>query len=217
MTAPRDTTASRREAAVIVLNYRTPGLVVDCLASLEGQVAPARHEVVVVDNCSPDDSADRVETAIRERGWSPWARVVRSRVNGGFAAGNNVGIRATNAAIRILLNSDTIVRPGALAAMLDAMRDRPDLGLLGPRLEWSDAEPQISTFRFRTPLTELIAAGRLGWLGRRLPRHVVARELDAPADDLDWASFACIAVRAEVVERVGLLDETYFMYLDAAS
>lgn len=207
-------TPNQPEAAVVVLNYRTPDLVVDCLRSLATQVDPARHEVIVVDNASPDDSADRVEHAISTEGWSPWARVVRSPINGGFAAGNNVGIKATQAGIVILLNSDTIVRAGALSGILDAMAARPALGLLGPQLEWPDGTPQISTFRFRTPLTELIATGRLGFLGRLFPGHVVARELDRPANDLDWVSFACVAIRRDVFDRVGLLDETYFMYFE---
>lgn len=205
------------DAAVIVLNYRTPDLVVDCLRSLSAQIDPGRHEVVVVDNNSPDDSGDRIEAAIREHDWSAWARLVRSPVNGGFAAGNNVGIKATDARVRVLLNSDTIVRDGAMASLLAATRGEQAPGLVGPRLEWPDGEHQISTFRFRTPLTELISAGRvgrLGWLGRRLQGHVVANETHEARDDLDWTSFACVAIRDEVTRSVGLLDETYFMYFE---
>ncbi len=200
------------EAAVIVLNYRTPALVIDCLRSLQGQAVPERHDVVVVDNCSPDDSADVIDAAIGSNGWRSWARVVRSDVNGGFAAGNNVGIRATDAEVRVLLNSDTIVRDGALRSLIDAAGD--GAGLVGPRLEWPDGERQISTFRFRTPLTELISAGRLGWLGRRLVGHVVAREVHRACDDLDWTSFACVAIRDDVTRSIGLLDERYFMYFE---
>lgn len=205
---------NRRRLGVIVLNYRTPDLVADCLASLEDQLIPGIDEAVVVDNCSPDDSGDRIARAIAERGWSSWARLVRSPVNGGFAAGNNVGLHASDADVYLLLNSDTVVRPGAVATLLDELAARPGVALLGPRLEWPDAKPQVSTFRFRTPLTELIAASRSGWLGDLFLRHVVARELDTPADDLDWVSFACVAIRRDAVERVGDLDERYFMYFE---
>lgn len=214
MSVATDNTAPRPEASVIVLNYRTPALVVDCLRSLSSEVEPGRHEVVVVDNASPDNSAAAIERAISDEGWGAWARVVRSPVNGGFAAGNNVGVRATTGAIRVLINSDTIVRPGALRTLLDAFGADDSLGLVGPRLEWPDGERQVSTFRFRTPLTELIAASRSGWLGDVFLRHVSARELEGRADDLDWVSFACVAVRATVFERVGALDETYFMYFE---
>ncbi len=205
---------ARKRLSVIVLNYRTPSLVSDCLATLESEIDPAQDEVVVVDNASPDDSADRIAQTINEHGWSAWVRLVRSPVNGGFAAGNNVGIRNTDATVRILLNSDTLIRPGAISTILHRLETDPDTALLGPRLEWPDNEPQISIFRFRTPLTELIAAGRLGWLGRRFPRHVVAVELHDKNTRPDWASFACIAIRDEVFRRVGLLDEHYFMYFE---
>lgn len=210
---PVDDPCPTLEVAVVVLNYRTPALVADCLESLREQSEPGRREVFVVDNASPDDSAERIETMIRERAWGSWVRLVRSPVNGGFAAGNNVGLRAADASVYVLLNSDTIVRPGAVDTLAQALGAH-DLGLVGPRLEWPDGRWQCSTFRFRTPLTELIAVGRLGWLGRRLPRHVVAVETETRRDDLDWASFACIALRREVVDRLGPLDETYFMYFE---
>lgn len=210
--------ATRTEAcdvALIVLNYRTPRLVVDCLGSLDGQVDPGRHDVVVVDNCSGDGSGEQIRRAIAERGWQGWARVIESPLNGGFAAGNNVGIWETRSNWCVLLNSDTLVRPGALEELLNAAdRSGPEIGLIGPRLEWLDGEVQVSTFRFRTPLTELIASSRSGWLGRRFLGHVVAKPVDRACADLDWVSFACVAIRREVIERVGLLDDRYFMYFE---
>lgn len=202
------------EASIIVLNYRTPDLVVGCLASLTDEIDPDRHEVVVVDNASPDGSAAKIEAAIEQRGWTRWARVVRSPVNGGFAAGNNVGVRATTGAIRVLLNSDTVVRPGAMRTLIGALGDPDGPSMVGPRLEWPDGTGQVSTFRFRTPLTEMIATSRSGLLGDLFLRHVSARELESRADDLDWVSFACVAIRGEVFDRVGDLDETYFMYFE---
>lgn len=197
---------------VVVLNYRTPDLVEDCLRSLDGQLVPGERELVVVDNASGDDSADRIEAAIERHGWSAWARVVRSPVNDGFAAGNNIGVRSCNADIYVLLNSDTVVREGALDLLAAAVCG--SAAIAGPRLEWPTGERQVSTFRFRTPLTELISSGRLGSLGRLFQGHVVARELDDAASDLDWVSFACVAIRGEVFERIGGLDERYFMYFE---
>lgn len=202
------------ELGVVVLNYRTPGMVVDCLASLEGQINAPSQRVVVVDNHSGDDSADQIEAAIEQRGWGSWARVVRSPVNAGFAAGNNVGIKGIDAQVYLLINSDTIVREGAIEQLLATLKEHPEVHMLGPRLEWPDGTHQISTFRYRTPVTELVSASKLGSFGRRLERHVVARELDEWASGLDWVSFACVAIRREVIDRIGLLDEEYFMYFE---
>lgn len=200
--------------AVIVLNYKTPALVEDCLRSLDGQIDSQSQEVVVVDNCSGDDSADLIEKAIQSNGWASWTRVVRSPVNGGFAAGNNVGIKASDAQVYLLLNSDTIVRDGAIDTLMMTLDKHDELGMLGPQLEWPDGSPQISTFRNRTPITEMLYSSRLGILGRLFPKHVVARELDTFANDLNWASFACMAIRRNVIDEVGYLDERYFMYFE---
>jgi len=199
---------------VVVLNYKTPELVLDCLRSLDGQIEPGVHEVVVVDNCSRDDSADQIQAGIVDNGWSDWARVVRSPVNGGFAAGNNVGIKASDAQVYLLLNSDTIVRDGTIERLTATLEEHPEISMLAPQLEWPDGTHQISTFRYRTPITDLLYASRLGVLGRLFPKHVVARELHEFTTGLDWASFACIAIRREVFDKVGGLDEDYFMYFE---
>ncbi len=199
--------------AIIVLNYRTPEMVIDCLESLRDQVQP-NCQVVVVDNCSGDDSADIIENAIDEHGWGAWVRMERSPVNGGFAAGNNVGIRSIDAEIYLLLNSDTIVRAGAIETLLETLETHPDVHMLGPQLEWMDGKHQVSTFRYRTPMTELLYASSLGVFAKVFPSHVVARELHEWTKGIDWASFACIAIRKEVFDKVGLLDEGYFMYFE---
>jgi N-acetylglucosaminyl-diphospho-decaprenol L-rhamnosyltransferase len=205
---------TRAELAIVVLNYRTPEMVVDCLVSLEGQIQAPKQRVVVVDNCSGDDSADQIEQIISERGWGDWAMVERSPVNGGFAAGNNVGIQAIDAELYVLLNSDTVVRDGAIRIIVEALDAHPEIQMLGPRLEWPDGEHQISTFRYRTPLTELLYASDLGMFSKLFPGHIVARELHEWTVGIHWASFACIAIRREVFDSVGMLDEGYFMYYE---
>jgi N-acetylglucosaminyl-diphospho-decaprenol L-rhamnosyltransferase len=206
--------STQLKLAVVVLNYKTPALVVDCLRSLEGQISAGHQEVVVVDNCSGDDSADEIQIAIDSNKWANWVRLVRSPVNGGFAAGNNVGIKASDAEVYLLLNSDTIVRDGAISSLMQVLSENEDIHMLSPQLEWEDGEYQISTFRYRTPITELLYASRLGIFGRAFPKHVVARELHEFTKGLDWTSFACIAIRREVFESIGLLDEGYFMYFE---
>jgi N-acetylglucosaminyl-diphospho-decaprenol L-rhamnosyltransferase len=205
--------ADAHQLAIIILNYRTPGMVIDCLESLRDQMV-TEYRVVVVDNCSGDGSADVIDAAIIDHGWGSWARVERSSVNGGFAAGNNVGIRSIDAEVYLLLNSDTIVRDGAIDILMSTLETHQDVHMLGPQLEWMDGKHQVSSFRYRTPITELLYASSLGLLAKMFPRHVVARDLHAWTKGLDWASFACIAIRRDVFDRIGLLDEGYFMYFE---
>jgi GT2 family glycosyltransferase len=203
------------DLAVILLNYRRADLVEDCLASLAPEcAAESGIGVVVVDNASGDGSAQRIGDAIRRRGWGGWARLLESPVNGGFSAGNNLGIAAVQAEHYLLLNSDTLVRPGALATLLASMRAQPDVGLLGPRLEGLDGTPQESCFRFHSPWSELMAAAATGPVSRLLRRHQIAQPAADAPHDTPWISFACVMIRAAALREIGPLDEGYFMYFE---
>lgn len=93
---PKENAPTLKTVAIIILNYKTPDLVVDCLQSLEKQIAPG-IEVVVVDSASNDGSVEEFEAQIEANRWGTWVRVLCSPVNGGFAAGNDLGIRAIDA------------------------------------------------------------------------------------------------------------------------
>lgn len=202
------------QLAVIILNYKTPKLVIDCLHSLEMQIDGDNQTVVIVDNNSEDSSVEQIEEAIATHHWQSWARVVASPVNGGFSAGNNVGIRAVEANAYLLLNSDTIVRPGAISALLSALEMYPDAGLISPRLEWPDETPQISCFRYHNPISEFIDAAATGPITSLLqPFNVPIPVADQPFEP-QWTSFACVLIRREVINQIGLMDEGYFMYYD---
>jgi GT2 family glycosyltransferase/serine acetyltransferase len=201
------------ELSIIVLNYRTADLSIDCLATLEPEMAEG-VSVLVVDNASGDGSAERIEAHISDRGWSNWARVLQSPVNGGFAAGNNLGIRSVDAAAYVLLNSDTLVRPGAVAALREAMRQNPDAGIIGAQCVGRDGHVQDSYFRFPGPLSELIRVARTGPVTRAMARYDVVLPGRAEPSELDWVGFACVLIRREVLETVGPLDEGYFMYYE---
>lgn len=201
---------------VVILNYRTPDLVLDALRSLEGQISVPEGLVVVVDNDSQDGSDARIEAGIAEAGFGDWARLLRSGRNGGFSAGNNVGMRAVEAEYYMLLNSDTIVRPGAVEQLLKDMDAEPEVGLGSPRLEWPDGTPQESCFRDPDALTEFLNAVSTGPINRLLANHEVYMPVQEVPIDVDWTSFACVVIRREVIERIGLMDEGYFMYFEDA-
>jgi GT2 family glycosyltransferase len=200
--------------AIVILNYRTPQLVVDCLASLDGQVEVGTDLVVVVDNASGDGSVETIQEAIATHQWESWVQLVPSPINGGFSAGNNVGMKAADAEAYLLLNSDTIVRPGAIASLLKAMATHPEAGLISPRLEWPDATPQISCFRYHSPVSEIIDAAATGPVTRVLRHYDVPIPVSDVPFEPQWTSFACVLIRQDVIRQVGLMDEGYFMYFD---
>jgi N-acetylglucosaminyl-diphospho-decaprenol L-rhamnosyltransferase len=198
--------------AAVVLNYRTPGLVLDCVDSLLPQLHPD-DRVLVVDNASGDDSAERIARGLAERG-SPAVGLLESDRNDGFSAGLNLGLRALEARAYLLLNSDTVLRPGALDALWEALRSDPRVGIASPRLEWPDATAQQSCFRFHTPLSELIAGSATGPIRSVLDRWDVPLPVAEAPLEPDWTSFAAVLVRSELLRDVGLLDEGFFMYYE---
>lgn len=199
---------------IVIVNYRTPGLVLDLLDSLEGQIEAGLDEIAVVDNASGDGSAERLERAIAARGMTRFCRVLRADRNGGFSAGANIGIRSADANFYLLMSSDTLVRKGAVLELLTQMQAHPGVGIAGPRLEWPDGSPQVSCYRDHTPVSELLSAAKSSTLDMLL--HNFQTALPVPEDDCEvpWVSFACALIRREVIEKVGLLDEGYFMYFE---
>ena len=205
---------------VVIVNYRTAGLTIDCLHSLVNEVRSLPGtRVVVADNASGDESVERIGAAIETEGWGNWASLMPLDRNGGFAFGNNAVIRpvieSTNPPPYVLLlNPDTIVRPGALQALVNFMNEHPNVGIAGSRLEDPDGTPQRSAFRFHTVLSELDSGLSLGVVSKLLSRWVVAPPVSDETCQTDWVAGASMIVRRDVFEAAGLMDEDYFMYYE---
>ena len=209
----RADTPSDVRVAVVVLNYRTPALTVDCARSVLAEIDPRQDRIVLVDNASGDGSADKIRAGLAGVGGDV-LRVVESGANGGFAAGNNVGIASVGARAYLLLNSDTWLRQGALERLWQVLASDARIGLVTPRLEWPDGQPQISCFRFHTPVSELIAGAATGPVRALLDRWDVPLPVQDGPSEPDWSSFAAVLIRGEVIRTVGLLDSAFFMYFE---
>ncbi|MGY3545282.1 glycosyltransferase family 2 protein [Bradyrhizobium sp. USDA 4469] len=205
---------------IVIVNFRVAGLTVDCLRSLRDEVAGLTGtHVAVCENGSGGDDALRIGQAIEANGWGSWCSLLASRTNLGFCGGNNVLIRpALEAAAPpdylLLLNPDTVVRPGAIKALTDFMVGHPEVGIAGSRLEDPDGTPQRSAFRFQSALSEFEGALRLGLVSRLLRRWTVAPPVVDTPVPTDWVAGASMMVRRQVFSDIGLLDEGYFTYFD---
>ena len=207
---------------VVIVNYRTAGLTIDCLRSLENEVratAAGSVRVVVTDNGSGDDSVPCLRAAAAERGWDTWVTIEPLEQNKGFACGNNAAIRPALNSSRPpeyiwLLNPDTVVRPGALQTLIAFLNKHPEVGIAGSRLVDAEGTPEWSAFRFHSVWSELENGAQLGLLSKLLSRWVLSPPAPLEASPCDWASGACLLIRRQVFENVGLLDENYFMYFE---
>lgn len=205
---------------VVIVNYGTPRRTIDCLESLWDQIARRPGDRVdVVDNASPDHSVAELRAAIQARGWSSRISLLALRRNGGFAFGNNAAIRLSLARGEdvdyvLLLNPDTVVRPGMIGTLVDFMAANPRVGIAGSRLEDLQGIPQCSAYRAPSALGELAGGARLGILSRLLRNHVVPIPVKEEPHECDWVSGAAMIVRREVFDAIGLLDDRFFLYYE---
>jgi GT2 family glycosyltransferase len=202
---------------VSIINFRTRDLTLACIRSALDDIARldgATAEVVVVDNRSDDGSAQAIEDWIAAQSPPVPVRLIRSPVNSGFSGGHNQAIAAQRAAFYLLMNSDGLLRPGALGTLLAAARATPAAGLFAPRIEHEDGEVQTSCFGFPNPASELIRAAATAPVTRLLSRFDVPLPLPPAPDRIGWASFACILLSGKMIDALGPLDEGYFLYFE---
>ena len=195
--------------SIVIVTYNSIEHIHACLEALARHPPRVDHDVVVVDNASPDGTA----AAVRQ-GW-PAIRVIDAGANVGFARGSNIGIRQTAGALVLLLNPDATVRPGAIDAMVALLEAAPDAAVVGPRLVDAQGRPELSFGAMIGPVAELRQKALVRGRERGLPfvRGYVDRLTRRPRE-VDWVSGACLMVRRADAEAVGLLDERYFIYAE---
>ncbi len=204
----------RVQLAAVVINYKTPDLVMQCLSSLLSQLDSVTFRVVVVDNCSHDGCVPAIANWIAAHDGKNIVRLIESETNVGFSGGNNLGIRSVDADYYLLLNSDTIVRPEAIAKLLATAESNRQAGIISPRLEWPDGTPQVSCFRYLSPMSEFIGAAHTGPITAILKRFDIPLPLSDTIVKPHWTSFACVLLRREMLDKIGLMDDGFFMYFE---
>jgi GT2 family glycosyltransferase len=191
---------------VVIVSYNTRDDLAACLASLVAHPPTGLDTVFVVDNASTDGSPAVVADRF------PRARLLPLDRNAGFGAANNVALRRSQSDLVLLLNSDTIVRPGAIDTLAERLTATGAVAA-GPRLVDDAGRPEVSFGPMLTPLAELgqrvrvrLAARRSAW-ARRYVDRLTGRERY-----VDWVSGACLLARRDAVADAGYFDERYFLY-----
>lgn len=198
----------------MIVNYRTAALTVDCLRSIaESKVNHACVQVAVVDNASGDGSTETIRQAIQNAGWD-WVTLIQAERNGGFAYGNNLGIREVlncpdSPQYVMLLNPDTLVLQDTISELIKFLEAKPHVGIAGSQEQNGNGVVQLAAHRMPSPMGEFERAFRFGPLTRlfRSPPREVAHQCG-------WISGAVMMIRREVFEQIGLLDEGFFLYYE---
>jgi N-acetylglucosaminyl-diphospho-decaprenol L-rhamnosyltransferase len=203
--------------AVSIINYKTVDLTLSCVQSVMADRASPdapETEIIVVDNLSNDGSVETLRAWIAQNAPNGGVTLVESNSNSGFSGGHNQGIQAAKADAYLVLNSDAVIRPGFLAAMARAAAETPAAGMFGPRIEHENGEQAVSCFRAHNIASEVIRGAIFGPVTRLLSRFDVPLQMPPKPDQIAWASFACILIRADVIAQIGPMDEGYFLYFE---
>jgi GT2 family glycosyltransferase len=195
--------------SIVIVSYNARAHLENCLASIAAAPPSIPHDIVVVDNASADDSVAAVRS-----GW-PGVQLIAQDSNTGFAAANNVGIRATRGELILLLNNDTLVPPGAIDRLCGRLRDVSEAAVAGPRLVDANGRPELSFGPMISPWAELRQKLLMAAYERDVPP--VARWVERATRRerlVDWVSGASLLVWRRDAEAAGLLDERYFLYTE---
>lgn len=189
------------------MSYNTFELTRQAVASVLDAANGLSHEVIVVDNDSPDGSAQRLQEVFDGE---KRVEIIANDANLGFATANNIGARRARGEVLYFLNSDTVSQAGSAKALVDFVWSHNDAGAVGPRVLNPDGSDQVSTSRFTSPL--------------RLLRHylpvttlILGRDrrqdfIPAETSKVDVVKGCALAVARERFDKVGGWDESYFMY-----
>lgn len=202
---------------VAIVSYNTCVLLRACLQSLRRCTLPLA--IAVVDNGSRDESLEMIRNEF------PEVLLIDPGENLGFAKGTNLGMQrliAVTPAMQymLMLNPDTVVHDGAIEGLVSFLVAHPRVAVVSPQLRNVDGSLQRAAFRFPTPLMTFfdvfppgeVTPGRFydSWWHGRYPQEVVG---DAPFA-IDHPLGACMLTRVEVLNSIGMLDESYFMYVE---
>jgi N-acetylglucosaminyl-diphospho-decaprenol L-rhamnosyltransferase len=201
--------------AVAIVNYNTREHLRACLSTV---LSEAPSEIIVVDNASSDHSVEMVATDY------PNVVLQANKTNLGYGAAANQAVACCKAKYVLLLNADTLLRPGALLALKQYLEQHPRAAIVGPRLEDPDGTVQASCYPFPTPLHTFLENSTVTiFLGRKIRRYVPAlRNLylrtwpHTHPRIVPWVKGAVLAVRRQAFEAVGGFDESFFMYFEDA-
>jgi len=199
------------DLSIVILNYKTKNLVKQCIKGIKMQNLPMEHETIVVDNASGDDVGDMLLEKF------PDIKFIQSEENQGYAAGNNLGIKQAQGRYILILNPDVAVWENSIERLHKFMEENRDVAVAGPKLINPDKTRQYSCYRFPrflTPIYRRTPLGKLSFAKKDLENYLMKDFDHGSNKEVDWLLGACWLVRKEAIDKVGLMDERFFLYFE---
>jgi len=198
------------DVSLCIVSYKARDFVRDCLASVSKNTRKSTLEIILVDNNSQDGTVEIVANHF------PTVKLIINDKNVGFSRANNQALKVSKGRFILWLNPDTVLLPNALDTLVAFMDSRPDVAIVGPKVLNKDRTLQGQCRRgFPTPwamfcyfsgLSELFPHHKL------FSKYLMTYQNENVAHEVDAVSGSCLLVRREVMDKIGLLDEDYFMY-----
>jgi hypothetical protein len=199
------------DLSVVIVNWNTRDLLRDCLASLPAAVGELAYEVVIVDNASADGTAAMVRAEFSA------VTLIEADGNLGFARANNLALPATTGRHVLLLNPDTVCPPGSLSRLVAFADAHPGCGGFGPLLTDAAGQPIITYGHF--PAARYHWLWPLGLISRgprwaRAFQFVYIPRRGERSRPVPYVAGACMLIPRPALERVGPLDDRFFLYFE---
>jgi GT2 family glycosyltransferase len=204
-------TKGEMELSIICVNWNSVDYLRECIASVYEQTKDISFEIIVVDNASSQEGVDTLQQEF------PEVSIIKCAENLGFAGANNIGFRQATGAYVLLLNPDTKLVSPAINIMLAHIKSLPDAGIVGCRLLNTDLSVQLTAIqKFPTILNQVLDLEFLQMRWPHCPLWDIAPlfSTDVKLIKVEVISGACMLLRSEVFEQVGLFSEDYFMYAE---
>ena len=194
------------DLSVTIVNWNTKEDLLHCLGSILKRETSVQREIIVVDNGSQDGSGAEVKRVFSD------VTLIENDRNLGFARAANQGLQKSSGRYILLLNPDTHIKNAAIERLMLFLDARPDVGIAGAQLLNADGTKQNSIANFPSLGTELLNKSLLRWL---FPKKFPGKERNySEPIEVDSVIGACMLVRRDAIEKVGLLDEDYFLFLE---
>ncbi|MBU1165111.1 glycosyltransferase family 2 protein [Patescibacteria group bacterium] len=206
------------DLSIIILNYKTKGLVKQCIKGIELLNLDLDYEVIVVDNGSNDSCVEMIKTNYIENkdvNFKGSVELIESKENIGYTAGNNLGIRKAKGQNILILNPDITVLKGAIENMISYLQENESVGMVGPKLINPDGSVQLSAYRFPKwyiPILRRTILGKLPAAKKILAKYLMKDWDHDQNKPVEWLLGSGMMVKRRAFDKVGLMDERFFMY-----
>lgn len=195
-----------RAWSIVIPTVNSKDTLLRCLGAAAGSLNSGEPEIFVIDNGSRDGSSE----AVRER--FPNVTLLRNESNEGFARAVNRGLKQSRGRCVCILNDDAVLEPDTLARLGDYLRQNPEVGIVGPQLLHADGSLQNSIDNFPGLADQFLNKSLLRALFPN--RYPSKRQASSEPFAVDSIVGACLAVRRELLDKIGGLDERYFVFLE---